>query len=88
MTDNYTEDAHGYHDVESPRMSPDMPENVETFTLAVLAGKVDALTQQVELLTAQQEGIAAMLATVVEQVGPTLDQISSNPMFKMMFGGK
>lgn len=49
---------------------------------------IENLTRQVEALTKQQESIAAMLATVVEQVGPTLDKISDNPMFKMMFGGK
>lgn len=85
---------HDYEDVctsacpASPYYTGELPDNVEEFSLAVLAGKVDALTEQVKLLSAQQEGIAGMLATVVEQVGPTLDQISSNPMFKMMFGGK
>lgn len=72
----------------SPWFEPVPPNEEAPITIAFLAGKVDALTAQVELLIAQQEGIAGMLATVVEQVGPTLDQLSSHPMFKMIFGGK
>lgn len=56
--------------------------------LVFLAGKVDALRAEVEALTEKQTEIAGMLSTVVEQVGPTLDQLSSHPMFKMIFGGK
>lgn len=53
----------------------------DAYTLHLLAGKIDALTEK-------QSEIAGMLATVVEQVGPTLDKISDHPMLKMFLGGK
>lgn len=60
----------------------------EEYSIAFLAGKVDALSEKVEALTAKQAEIATMLAAVLEQVGPLIDQLSSHPMFKMIFGGK
>lgn len=71
----------------SPWYDPTAPSEDE-LTIAFLAGKVEALRAEVAALTEKQSEIAEMLSTVVEQVGPTLDQLSSHPMFKMIFGGK
>ncbi len=65
-----------------------MPDWSEMPTVETTEALLTRLTTQVEALTKQQEAIAVMLATVVDQVGPTLDSIQGNPMFKMMFGGK
>lgn len=86
------EHTHAHEDVctsacpASPWFEPVPP--AEEMTIAFLAGKVDALAEQVKLLTAQQENIATMLATVVDQVGPTLDKLTDHPMLKMFLGGK
>ena len=34
------------------------------------------------------EGVATLIAAIQAQLGPTLETLQSNPMFKMMFGGK
>lgn len=60
----------------------------DAYTLHLLAGKVEALCEKVDTLTAEQSNIATMLATVVETVGPTLDKLTDHPMLKMFLGGK
>lgn len=60
----------------------------EEFSIAYLAGKVDSLEKKIDALTEQQSGIAGMLATIVEQVEPTLAKLTEHPMLKMFLGGK
>lgn len=71
-------------------MEPDKDEELDPILMEVTKLKLQVafLSGKIDSLVTQQAGIAGMLEKVVDQVGPTLDQISSNPMFKMMFGGK
>ena len=85
-TTSYTDDAGVTH--WTGEVADEFPDVLSEIPAVSTDDLIQNLIQQVEALTLQQENIAGMLATVVEQVGPTLDKLTDHPMLKMFLGGK
>lgn len=79
-----TTDINSVDTINAPSELPPTP----VFPTTDLEMLVVDLASKVDALVHQQSGVYELLMSIKDEVAPTLNMIMTNPMVKMMFGGK